>query len=126
MAVYRDIPDRAAVLPLLLLAQAITVAGFVALGFFCASVVSRYLVAGLLYGGLVEAGAGLIPTQLSRLSMTRQVRELLAPVLAPVSGVEGAGALATTLHLLLFAGIFVAAAAAVFSRKEFAGEAARE
>ena len=126
VGVYRGIPGLAAGLPLLLLAQTITVAGFVALGFFCAMAASRYLIAGLLYGGLVEAGAGLIPTQLSRLSMTRQVRDLLAPLVAPTPGAEGAGALATTLHLLVFAVVFVAAAAAIFSRKELAGEAARE
>ena len=123
---HREIPGLAAALPLLLLAQAITVAGFVALGFLCATVVSRYRVAGLIYGGLVEAGAGLIPTQLGRISMTRQIRELLAPLTTTTPGAEAAGALATTLCLLGFAAVFVAVAAAFFSWKELAGEAARD
>ncbi len=123
---FREIPGLATALPVLLLAQVITIAAFVALAFLCATVVSRYLIAGLLYGGLIEAGAGLIPTQLSRISLTRQVRELLTPLVAPASGAEGSGALATALHLLAFAAGFVAVAAVLFSRRELAGQAARE
>lgn len=137
VAVLRDIPGLAAALPFLLLAQVLTLTGFVALGFLGGVAVARYLVGGLLYGGLVEAAAGLIPTQLSRVSMTRQVGEFLQPLLGveseaasvvagvPVSG--GAdGALGTSLHLLAFAALFVAAAAGLFSFKEFVGDAARE
>ncbi len=138
VGIYREIPGLAAGLPLLLLAQVLTVAAFVALGVLCAVVVSRYLIVGLCYAGLVEAGAGLIPTQLNRLSMTRQIRELLEPLAgaasvpagASVPAVTalppGAGPWGTALHLGVFAVVFVALAALVFSRKEFSGAPGRE
>lgn len=128
VAVLRDVPGLATALPFLLLAQLLTLTGFVALGFFCGVAVVRYLVVGLLYGGLVEAAAGLIPTQLGRVSMTRQVGEFLRPILgldATPAG-WGDGALGTSLHLLAFAALFLSAAAGLFSFKEFVGDAARE
>ena len=73
---------------------------------------------------IIEAGVGQIPTQLSRLSMTHQVRDLLAPLIertaevAPVSGW-----LITIAMLLGFAVVMFAAAAAVFTLREFAGSA---
>lgn len=124
VGVFRGIPGLAGGLPLLLLAQIITVSAFMALGFLCAVVVSRYLIVGLLYAGIIEAGAGLIPTQLNRLSMTRQVRELLEPLYLPTA--EGAGAFGTVAHLGVFAAIFIAAAAVFFSMKELSGGPSRE
>jgi hypothetical protein len=125
--VFREIPGLAAGLPLLLLAQVLTIAAFSALGFLCAVLVSRYLVIGLLYAGIIEAGVGQIPTQLSRLSMTRQIRELLEPVMLGVSdGFSAGAALSTTGLMLVFSAAFVLVAAVVFSMKELAGAAARE
>jgi ABC-type transport system involved in multi-copper enzyme maturation permease subunit len=127
VGVFREIPGLAAGLPLLLLAQVLTIAAFSALGFLCAVLVSRYLVIGLLYAGIIEAGVGQIPTQLSRLSMTRQIRELLEPVMLGVSdGFSAGAALSTTGLMLVFSAAFVVVAAVVFSMKELAGAAARE
>ncbi len=128
VAVLRDVPGLATALPFLLLAQVLTLTGFVALGFLCGVAVVRYLVLGLLYGGLVEAAAGLIPTQLGRISMTRQVGEFLRPLLGLDATPAGwaDGALGTSLHLLAFAALFLSAAAGLFSFKEFVGDAARE
>jgi ABC-2 type transport system permease protein len=126
VGVFRQVPDLAAGLPLLVLAQLITITAFLALGFFCAVLVARYLIIGLLYAGLIEVGVGQIPTQLSGLSMTRQVRELLDPLVRSTTEVTMAGAFATSLSLLTFAVVFVAAAALIFSMKEFSGTSARE
>jgi ABC-type transport system involved in multi-copper enzyme maturation permease subunit len=126
VGVFREIPGLAAALPVLLLAQMLALTAFMALGFLAAVLASRYLIVGLLYAAIVEAGAGQIPTQLSRLSMTRQIREMLEPLLSRTPDAVGAGALATTLHLLVFAVVFVALAAALFSVKELSGEPSRE
>ena len=73
----RGIPIPAGALPTLLLGQALLVGAFGALGFLAGIVTSRYIILGLAYAGIVEAGLGQIPTQISRLSLTHQVRELL-------------------------------------------------
>jgi ABC-2 type transport system permease protein len=126
VGVFRQVPNLTAGLPLLLLAQVITIAAFVALGFCCAVLVSRYLIIGLLYAGVVEAGVGQIPTQLSGLSMTRQVRELLEPLMTSASEATLAGAFTTTISLLVFSSVFIAVAALVFSIREFSGTPARD
>jgi ABC-type transport system involved in multi-copper enzyme maturation permease subunit len=126
VGVYRDIPNLAAGLPLLLLAQVITTAAFLALGFFCAALTARYLIIGLLYAGVIEVGIGQIPTQLSQLSVTSQVREMLGPMVGFSDGVVNAGALTTTMYVSLFSAAFVAATAVIFSMKELSGAPARD
>lgn len=126
VGVYREIPDLAADLPRLLLAQTITTAAFVALGFFCAALAARYLIIGLLYAGVIEVGIGQIPNQLSRLSVTSQVRDMLGPITGSSAGLVSADAFTTTLYVLLFSAGFVAATALVFSMKELSGAPARD
>lgn len=134
---YRHIPGLVSVLPLLLGTQVIGIAVFLCLGLLCGILTSRYLVVGLLYGALVEAGISRIPIQLSALSMTHHLRTLLERLNAhpaqPVRTARGMmklfaatnpgepsafGAVAiligATVSLLLIA-------AALFSQKEFAG-----
>ena len=126
VGVYREVPELGAGLPLLALAQAITTAAFVALGFFCAALTARYLIIGLLYAGVIELGIGQIPTQLSHLSVTRQVRGMLEPITGFSENAVGTGAFGTTISLLMVSAVFVALTAAIFSLKELAGAPARE
>lgn len=107
------VPDLAAAAPKLLLGQALLITAASAFGFLSGIVTSRYVVIGLLYAGVIEAGLGQIPTQLSRLSMTRQVRDLFAPA----SG-EAAATFGTIGLLLVFTGVALAAAAALFNLRE--------
>jgi hypothetical protein len=80
------------------------------------------VVVGLAYGGIVEAGVGQIPTQLSRLSMTHQVRELLAPLVARTELVSAApGLLGTTGMIALFCVLALGATAALFTLREISG-----
>ena len=116
----RHIPGLGAGAPLLFLAQALTIAAFSAFGFLCATLTSRYVVIGLVYAAAVEAGLGNIPTELNRISLTHQVRGMLAPLVSP-AGVGAQGPLATTLQLLLWSAAMLAVAAIVFSRRELAG-----
>lgn len=128
VGVYRQIPALASTLPWLLLAQAITVTAFTALGYFCGACTSRYLVVGLVYAGVVEVGIGRIPTQLNRLSMTHHVRALLDHVCPgmQMAAAPELSALGTVGLLLGFAAIVLACTAVYFSRLELAGARANE
>ena len=91
------------------------IGAFMALGFLMGAVTSRYLILGLLYAGLIEGAVGNIPIQLNKLSILRHLRDLL----------WGAGEISTVStigFLALIAGVLVAAAAGLFSTKEFIGE----
>lgn len=111
----RGVPDLAAAFPKLLLGQVLLVMAASAFGFLSGILTSRYVVIGLLYAGVIEVGVGQIPTQLSRLSMTRQIRDLLDPAREAVSV---AASLGTVGLLLVFTGVALAAAAALFHLRE--------
>ena len=110
------VPDLAVALPKLLLGQVLLVTAASAFGFLSGILTSRYVVIGLIYAGVIEAGVGQIPTQLSRLSMTRQVRDLLDPATSAVASM--AATFGTIGLLLVFAGVALAAAAALFNLRE--------
>jgi ABC-type transport system involved in multi-copper enzyme maturation permease subunit len=119
-------PGIAAAIPSLLLAQVITVAAFAALGFACGTLTSRYVVVGLLYSLVIELGVGQIPTQLSRLSMTRQVKAMLQPLVTgqsapftPTLEVLPAASKITVIALLiLFSVVLLGLTAAVYTTRE--------
>jgi ABC-2 type transport system permease protein len=118
-AYARNIPAPLHAAPTLLFTQALVIVAFSAFGFLCGVFTSRYVVVGLAYAGIIEAGVGQIPTQLSRLSMTHQVRAMLA-YLTNSSGSVSADApsvLATSGLLLAFAAITLALAAALFTAR---------
>ncbi len=116
----RGISGLAAAAPQLLLGQVLLVTAASAFGFLCAIITSRYIVLGLAYAGVVEAGLGQIPTQLSRLSLTRQVRDLLDPASGIVSV---ATTLGTVGFILVFTVCALAAAAALFHVRELGASA---
>lgn len=118
----RHVPGLAAAVPRLLLGQCLLVTAFSAFGFVCGVLTSRYLVLGLIYGGVVELGVGQIPTQLNRLSMTHQVKAMLQPVLpalsSPAETIAAASMGPTIAILLAFAVLSLAIAGAVFALRE--------
>jgi ABC-type transport system involved in multi-copper enzyme maturation permease subunit len=119
-AAYWKLPELAAVAAPILLAQIMAIAAFLALGFLCAALTSRYLVLGLFYGVVIEVGVGQIPIQLNRLSILHHLRTL-------VSGESGIGFAATGAGsavglLLLITVVLVAAAAFVFAMRELTGD----
>jgi ABC-type transport system involved in multi-copper enzyme maturation permease subunit len=110
-----------------LLAQMLTLAAFVALGFLCAVLTKRYLIVGIVYAAIVEVGVGNIPAPLSGLSITRQMRELLEPIMHRVqASVSFADAVGTSGMIVLFCAVFVSVAALLFSLQELAGERAKD
>lgn len=124
---WRGVPGLAAALPVLVLAQILTVATFTAFGFLCGTWTARYLIAGIAYGGAVEAGVGSIPTKVNDLSLIHHVHAMLAPITpwqrhapAPESP------LTTTLVFLTVTAVMIAVAAIVFSRAEMAGARQKE
>lgn len=120
-------PAIAAMLPRVLAAQVMVVAGFSALGFLAGSLTARYLVVGVLYGAIVEIGLGRIPVQISRLSMTHHVLALFENSIRGLPGVVEAGGLGSaTLAFAAFTLVGLGATAAVFSLREFAGQATAE
>jgi hypothetical protein len=122
LAAARDVPELAAVAPKLLLGQVLLVTAFSAFGFLCGMLTSRYVILGLAYAGVIEAGVGQIPTQLSRLSMTHQVRDLLASLLHHGGPLTSEPSLfGTTGMVLLFCVITLGVTVAIFTFREFAG-----
>lgn len=116
----RGLAGLATAAPQLLLGQVLLVMAASAFGFLCAIITSRSIVLGLAYAGIVEAGLGQIPTQLSRLSLTRQIRDLLDPA----GGIFSAGAtLGTAGFILVFTGLALAAAAVIFHVRELGAPA---
>lgn len=119
--------------PLLLFAQAIVVVVFSAFGFLCGMFTSRYVIVGLVYGGLVEVGVGSVPTQLNRISMLRHVTEILQPLLADARIGMGGPLMAQPLSAPTAAALLVAVAAVMlaltaigFAMKELAGASGRD
>ncbi|HEX9784496.1 MAG TPA: ABC transporter permease subunit [Opitutaceae bacterium] len=121
--VYHGFPGALAALPLMLLAQVLGSAAFMSLGFCFASLTSRYLVLGILYAGIVEAGIGKIPTQLSRLSLTHHLKAMLQTVSSefttPLAGAASPAVPAGVLFAV--AAALLAISALVFNFREFAG-----
>lgn len=123
LALVIHVPDVISAAPRLLLAQAITLTSFSALGFLFGAITSRYLVLGIIYAGTVEIAIGHIPTQLNHLSMSHQLSALLQPL-----GAEGMGFVTSTTSawaivglLLGYSAAFIALCAIVFSRREMVG-----
>lgn len=116
VGMFRQVPDLAAIVPSLLLAQVLAVTAFSALGFGFGAFTSRYLILGLFYAGVIELGIGNIPTQLNRLSMTHQVRSIASSSLAQFNRLPS-----SISALLVFSLVFVTAAAALFAWRETTG-----
>lgn len=116
---YRHVPGLVAGLPLLFAAQLVSVSAFLAFGFLCGVLTSRYVVVGLVYGAVVEIGLGRIPIQLSQLSITRQLRTLLH--FAWTETPTGTVALQTSGMVVALALTMLVLAAVIFARRELAG-----
>lgn len=128
LGVYREIPDIAAALPILLTGQLLAVAAFAAFGFLCGVLTSRYLVLGMAYAGIVEVGLGQIPTQLSRLSMARHLRDLMDPVQLALGKIPALDAptASSVVSLLAFSAAMIALTALYFSLQELAGTRSKD
>lgn len=133
LGVYRGIPGLAEALPLLLLGQVLMLVTFSAFGFLAGMVTSRYVIIGLVYGGVVEVALGSVPTALNRLSMSRHVLGVLQPLLG--TSTEAAKTAVTTTSfsapvtvglLLLIASVLLGLTALLFNLREFHGSAARD
>jgi len=123
-AAGRNIPDFPAFAWQIGYGQALMITAFGAFGFCCGAITSRYFVIGLGYAGVVEMGVGQIPTQISRLSMTNQMRQTLAPWWEHSAEAAAAASWWTTTALLLgFAAVMLAVAAVIFSWRELSGPA---
>ncbi len=112
----RGVPDLGAAWPKLLLGQVLLVTAASAFGFLAGILTSRYVVIGIAYAGVIEVGLGQIPTQLSRLSLTRQIRDLLEPAAGAAGSV--AAAFGTVGLILIFTCAALAAAAVLFNLRE--------
>lgn len=129
---FHGVPGLAAALPTLLFGQIIAVVVFSAFGFMAGALTSRYVILGLVYAGLVEAGLGNVPTQINQISLVRQVLGILRPILGENHGALTRLAATSTMNppgivalLLAVSVALVGISALVFSLREFAG-ASRE
>lgn len=133
VAVYRGIPGFSEALPLLLLGQVLTVITFSAFGFFAGMLTSRYVIVGLVYGGLVEVALGSVPTALNHLAMNRHILSIMQPLLDDAPTSANVASSFTSFSAPVAAGILLLVAstslgltALVFSLREFNGNAARD
>lgn len=118
IGVLGGVPGLAEAAVPLMLVQVLVVFAFAALGLLCAVLTSRYVVVGLIYAVIVEIGVGRIPTQLNRLSLTQQARELLAGL--KYAGVpEVTTSAGTSVGIILaLAVVWTAVAALIFAFRE--------
>lgn len=132
VGVYQGTPGLMDAVPLLLLAQVLTVAVYSAAGVLCAQVTNRYIILGLAYGAIIEIGVGVVPTQLNQISLLRHIRSITQPLtgdtglMAATSAAEPLGLPATLAILLVFIALALAISATLFSYKEFSGAAGKE
>lgn len=130
--IYQGTPDLMGALPLLLLAQVLTVAVYSAAGVLCAQITNRYIILGLAYGALIEIGVGVVPTQLNQVSLLRHLRTITQPltgdtgIMAATAASEPLGLLATLAILIGFITFALAVSATLFSYKEFSGAAGKD
>ena len=132
VGVFAGVSDFVAALPLLFLAQVLSIAAFSAFGFLCAMLTSRYVILGIAYGALIELGVGSTPTQLNRLSMVQQLTNVYRPVFdlhfgrwGPMATEPLSPAMAVVLLLGLSAAM-VGVAALLFGLREPGAAAGRE
>ncbi len=71
------VPALGSLLALTLAVQILAVPAWSALGLLLGQLTTRYMAAALLYGGIVEAGIGRIPTNINNLSIGRHLKTLL-------------------------------------------------
>ncbi len=133
LGIFWQVPDLAAALPTLLLGQVVAVTTFTAAGLLCGLLTSRYVIVGVLYGVLIEVGAGNVPTQLNHVSLIRHVLTVVEPLLGERAWALSSLARGTPLSvplailvLTLAAAAAVALTATIFSWREFSGSAARD
>ncbi len=122
----RGVLGIAAAIPAFFLAQVLMVAAFTALGFLAGMLTSRYIVVGLLYAAVVEIGVGQIPTQLSRLSLTHQVKLMLQDAVAApgaLTGAAGGSDWGTAGLVVLVCAVAIGVTAVLFNLREFTGAA---
>jgi ABC-type transport system involved in multi-copper enzyme maturation permease subunit len=117
-------PGLAALLPKVLLGQVLMLTAFSAFGFLCGAITARYIVIGLAYAAIIEAGVGQIPTQLSRLSMTHQMRDFLKFLMGRTEELTSLPSWGGTLGMMAaFCVVMLAATVAIFSFRELSGPA---
>ena len=124
----RDVPGMLSMAPLLLGGQVAAIATYEALGFLFGVLTSRYVIVSLGYIAIVEFGIGNIPTQINRIAIARQVKNVVpfysAHAGGPVGIWEAAASTAATLAAACV--VLVAVAGAVLSFREMAGGESRE
>ena len=133
LGAYWGVPDLWSAVPVLLLGQALAVIAFGAFGFFCGQLTSRYVIIGLLYAGVVEAGIGNVPTQLHHLSMVRHLLALMRSIsgegasgMTAAGAAESLGTAGSIFALLGFAVVMLAATMALFTFKELTTSVGRD
>jgi len=116
-----SIPDLGALLPLFLATQFLAVFAWNALGLLFGLLTRRYLALALLYGAVVELGIGRIPTNINTLSLMRHQTSLLMhnTALEGVYEWAGKGPVFSVGALLVATILYVAAAAALFTFREY-------
>jgi len=101
--------------------QILMIPAFTALSTLLGLVSKRYVLLGILYGFIVETGIGQIPTNINAVSLSRHFQSLLGqcPALDATVSLSSWGIPGAILAVLTLTAVGLAAAAALFSIREF-------
>ncbi|HTA30009.1 MAG TPA: ABC transporter permease, partial [Candidatus Cybelea sp.] len=115
------VPALGSLLALTLAVQILAVPAWSALGLLLGQLTTRYMAAALLYGGIVEAGIGRIPTNINNLSIGRHLKSLLAQNAAVQGSFDWPSANITTAIAALIVApvIFMSISALLFNLIEY-------
>ena len=120
VGVWLGIPDATSLIALLAAVQFLAVLAFGALASLIGLVTQKYLVAGIVYGFIVEFGIGRIPTNINVLSISRHLKTFLAwnADLAKNYGWNAEGTWFSLMMALVGTALFLLIGALLFTFKE--------
>ena len=120
VGVWLGIPGAASLIALLAAVQFLAVLAFGALASLIGLLTQKYLVAGIVYGFIVEFGIGEIPTNINVLSISRHLKTFLAwnADLARNYGWNAEGTWFSLMMMLVGTALFLLIGALLFTFKE--------
>ena len=118
---WLQIPNVADLILMILVTQSLAAIAFGALSSLLGLLTQKYLIAGIVYGFIVEFGIGMIPTNINILSITRHLKTLLArnPELASLYDWSATGAAFSFGMILGGTALFLIVGALLFNFREY-------
>ncbi|MCS1412022.1 MAG: hypothetical protein M2R45_05225 [Verrucomicrobia subdivision 3 bacterium] len=118
---FLRVPDIGSLITLLIMVQALAVVAFGALTSLIGLFTQKYLIAGVVYGFIVEFGIGQIPTNINVLSISRHLKTFMArnPELASLYDWTTEGSWSSLMIVLGGTVLFLLLGALLFTFREY-------